>query len=186
MSPRALLLAALAVAATPVALAFRDGPPARVTGGFGEDSCVDCHEGAPVNAPPGALTVEGFPDRYEPGQRYEVLVVLARPQLAAAGFQLAIRTAEGTQAGRLELPAGSEGRLALAEDRGVTFAQHATPEVEHPDSGEALWPLVWIAPEAPVGEVKLTAAAVAADGDESQLGDHVFTFEGDAHFESSD
>ena len=55
-----------------LALHFRDGPPARVTGGFGEDSCLACHSGKALNEAGGRLTLSGFPEMYVPGARYEL------------------------------------------------------------------------------------------------------------------
>jgi hypothetical protein len=168
---RLLALAALLPAPTLLALHFRDGPPARVTGGFGEDSCVACHAGNAVNAPPGTLAIEGFPAAYEPGVRYALELVLARPSARAAGFQLAVRyAASGKQAGSLE---AAEPGVAMLDERGIRFAHHRA-ELEPGADGSARWKLTWTAP--PGGETLiLHASAVAGDGDESQAGDTVYT-----------
>jgi hypothetical protein len=42
-------------------------------------------------------------------------------------------------------------------------------------SGEARWRLSWTAPTPDAGRVVLDVAANAADGDESQMGDRVYT-----------
>jgi hypothetical protein len=183
----ALWLAAaapLVPASTVLALHFRDGPPARVTGGFDEDSCVACHADQPVNDAEGRLTLSGFPKRYAPGRTYEIELALSRPQLKAAGFELAVRDARArTQAGKLEIPAGSGERIGLSDERGVQFAHHLRPEQPMqqdasaaPEAAAARWALSWTAPDAG-GPVVLHAAAVAGDGDDSELGDFVYTTE---------
>lgn len=173
----AALAAILLPAHALLALHFRDAPPARVTGGFGENSCAACHFGNALNDGAGALTLAGFPERFEPGEAYALELVLDRPGLKAAGFQLAIRAADdATQAGRIELPAAEVATIAILEERGVQFAHQKAASA--PIAGETAvrWPVTWIAPETPA-TVTLHASAVAGDGDESQAGDFVYTLE---------
>ena len=189
MRPSARALAALAIAlfAAPALLAlhFRDGPPARVTGGFGEDSCAACHFGNALNEGAGKLTLAGFPEHFEPGQTYALELTLERPGMKAAGFQLAIRQADGkTQAGRIEVAQWDEASIALLEERGVQFAHQRTPAAPSAGENAVRWRLSWIAPPGG-GPVTLHAAAVAADGDESQAGDFIYTLERVADFVAS-
>ena len=171
-------LAVLLPAPSLLALHFRDGPPARVTGGFGEDSCLACHSGKALNEAGGRLTLSGFPEMYVPGATYELELEMSRPpKLASAGFQLAIRFAEDrAQAGTIRLSAGDEPRIGLLDERGIQFAHHRLAEVTPPGADSARWKLTWNAPER-AGQVALHAAAVAGDGDDSQLGDTVYTLE---------
>lgn len=169
----ALLLATPAL----LALHFRDGPPARVTGGFGEDSCLACHFGNEPNESRGQLMLGGLPGIYEPGATYELELALVRPGMAVAGFQLAIRSdPESTQAGALRVPATDESHMGLLSERGIRFAQHRIARAAPGEGGIVRWKLSWTAPEAG-GRVALHAAAVAGDGDESQAGDYVYTLE---------
>ncbi len=171
-------LAAFLPAPAQLALHFRDGPPARVTGGFGEDSCFACHSGNALNEVGGRLTLSGFPERYDPGATYELELMLSRPsKLAVAGFQLAIRhAANKMQAGTIRPPAEDEERIGLLDERGTQFAHHRLAEVTPPVGTSVRWKLAWIAPEN-AGQVVAHAAAVAGDGDDSQLGDYVYTLE---------
>lgn len=175
---RAAALAALLLAAPALlALHFRDGPPARVTGGFGEDSCVACHFGNELNESRGQLMLGGFPGIYEPGASYELELALARPGMAVAGFQLAIRGDPGrTQAGTVAVPATEQSHTGLLAERGVQFVQHRLGRPAPGTDGLVRWKLSWTAPEGG-GRVVLHAAAVAGDGDESQAGDYVYTLE---------
>ena len=75
-------------------VSFRDGPPAAVTGGFGEDSCLACHFENALNEPGGSLVLSGLPDSYEPGNEYALSLTLERPALRVAGFQLSARMAD--------------------------------------------------------------------------------------------
>jgi hypothetical protein len=161
---------------------FRDGPPAQVSGGFGEDTCSACHFGtAEDNDPSGSLEIGGIPAGYTPGESYLLTVSLKRHGLAAGGFQLTARFQDdGTQAGSLAAGSDAEAlRLGILTDREVQYAHHLLPGIEPAGTGANSWTLRWTAPEA--GRVVVFhAAAVAADGDESQFGDYVFTTSGEA------
>ncbi len=155
--------------------AYPYGAPPGTTGGFGEPNCQLCHFGGELNEPAGSLTIEGLPERYTPGQAYRLIVRLRRPQMAAAGFQLSIRTAAGAQAGTLA-PADS-GRAKVEAARGIQYAGHTEPGSRVSTPGAAEWPLLWTAPATQAGLLTLSAAANAADGDHSPLGDYVYAVE---------
>lgn len=176
-APAAALAAALLPAPALLALHFRDGPPAQVTGGFGGDSCIACHSGNALNDDVGRLTLEGFPDRYTAGTTYDLELTLSRtPEIPVAGFQLAVRLADSTQAGKIQVPAEDQTRIVVLDERGVQYAHHRLVDPAPPASETVRWKLSWTAPEA-IGQLFVHAAAVAGDGDESQTGDHVYTLE---------
>jgi hypothetical protein len=178
--PAAVLVATLLSAPALLALHFRDGPPAQVTGGFGGDSCIACHSGNALNDDVGRLMLEGFPERYTPGTTYDLELTLSRtPAIAAAGFQLAVRLADSRQAGTIRVPANDQARVALLDERGVQYAHHKLVEPAPPAAETVRWKLSWTAPEA-IGEIFVHAASVAGDGDESQTGDYVYTLEATA------
>ena len=166
---------ALSGAAFPRA-AFPDGPPAAVTGGFGEDSCLSCHLGSALNEPGGTIEVLGLPDQYEPGRSYTLRLTLTRGGMAVGGFQLATRHADGSQAGSLE-PAAEEGqRMAVQKHRDVQYLQHLLDGITPSAPDTIAWSAIWTAPTEG-GAVSFHAAAVAGDKDESQMGDYVYTLE---------
>jgi hypothetical protein len=170
------VLGATAVLGSPLP-AFKDGPPARVTGGFGEDSCYACHFDGEPNPEPGRLSIEGVPGRFEPGVAYTLRVTLSHPGMAVGGFQLAARYVEsGEQAGTVEAGEDEEGRVGVLSDRGIDYIHHLLGGTEPTAPDTAHWSVVWRAP-ASGGEVVFHAAGLAGDGDESQIGDHVFTTE---------
>jgi len=172
----ALLAGASAAAAVPLGL-FRDGPPAAVTGGFGEDSCHACHWGDDVNDPGGALRLLGVPKRFEAGEAYSIEVVLARPDMKVGGFQLAVRFSDdGNQAGTVKPGPEEEERVAVLEQGGVQYVQHRLEGITLPAPGTARWMVVWTAPEEG-NPVSFHVSAVAGDDDESQIGDFVYTEE---------
>jgi hypothetical protein len=182
----AALLASIALTTTGGAagrIAYPAYPPPAHTGGFGEPTCHACHFEAEPNTPGGSLSLAGIPDSYLPGESYRLTVVLVRPGMLNAGFQLAARYATGpragAQAGELR-PLDERSVLTTAGEPGVQYLHHTETgtEVEGPDT--ARWHFEWIAPvegshPAGNGAVVFHLAANAADGDTSPFGDLVYT-----------
>jgi hypothetical protein len=179
-----LALAAVAGAAAVTLLpaarearAFPDHPPVAHTGGFGEPTCALCHTGAALNAAGGSLDFPGAPDVYRPGERYRVRLVLARGGMAAGGFQLAARCGDGSQAGHLAAPDAARTAVTTDANSGVGYAHQTADGTAPAAPGRIEWEVEWTAPAPGCGEVRFHAAANAANGDDSSLGDHVYARE---------
>lgn len=160
------------------ALTFPDGPPPAHTGGFGEPTCRHCHnDGAPLGAPDGSAEIAGLPAAFEPGRTYDITIVVRKPQLARAGFELAVRYAAGeNEAGQAGVLAPADPvRVALDRDttRGVTYARHTRAGNRAFSPGELRWVVRWTAPDAR-HPVVFNAATVAANDDNSNFGDEVY------------
>jgi hypothetical protein len=168
----ALGVAMLGIAA-PVSF-HPDYPPTAHTGGFGEPTCIECHTGGALNTPGGSLRLEGLPSRWRPGASYAIAVIMRRDSLTRAGFELSARFADGRQAGTLA--AVDSVRVTITRDStsGLPYAHH-TRDGTRGWSGEARWPVRWVAPATGHGDVLLHAASVASNDDDSNLGDLVFT-----------
>lgn len=168
--------AALVAAAAPHS-PYRDGPPPGFSGGFGESSCHACHFSAEPNDSAGALRVEGVGEAFVPGRSYPITVALSRPEMAAAGFQLTARFADGgAQAGELSVDSADAGRMTVTTDRAVEYAHQLGPGSTPSGRDSARWVVRWTAP-AGGGAVLFHVAANAADGDGSASGDYVYTAE---------
>jgi hypothetical protein len=127
-----------------------------------------------VGEPPGSLGLV-VPAPYVPGAEHVVEIRLRRPDLARAGFQLAVRHAAGEaaggQAGHLA-PSGPD--TAVSEAGGVLYLGHATAGTRA-EGGVAVWRVRWTAPAGDAaGPVIFHAAANAGNDDESELGDAVY------------
>lgn len=156
-----------------------DGPPVAHTGGFGEPTCRECHAGGELNSPGGILGIVGMPSRYAPGTRYEIGVVLQSEDMTFAGFQGAVRFADGggrgAQAGNIE---SVDARVAVVIDQltSTQYVQHAAAEDRIGPGGVVTWTFIWMAPDAR-DAVMLHVAANSANGDDSPLLDLVYTAE---------
>jgi hypothetical protein len=165
------------LAAAGTGRASRERPPAAHTGGFGEPTCDACHFGDAVNSGPGTLRLGG-PGRWTPGETYIITIDLMHPDLRAAGFQLTARfAANGEQAGRLTPLEPTARRTDITVDARVEYAHHLLAGTEPTAPGSASWRVRWTAPDAapPGTSVLFHAAANAADGDDSPLGDFIYT-----------
>jgi hypothetical protein len=154
--------------------AYRDGPPFGFSGGFGEENCQVCHIGEKLNFTPGNLRIDA-PDEYSPGQTYTVTVTVSRPGMKIGGFQLTARFEDdSTQAGTLALGDGEQGRIKVVVDRDVLYAYHSRKGAELIGTDQNRWTLRWTAP-AGKRLVQFNAAANAANGDETNSGDFIYT-----------
>ncbi len=169
----------LASVGRPAAARHADGPPVAHTGGFGEPTCRECHTGGELNAPGGILGIVGMPSRYAPATRYEIGVVLQSEDMTFAGFQGAVRFADGgargTQAGDIE-PVDARVAVVIDQLTRTQYVQHAAAENRIHPGGVVTWTFIWMAPDAR-DAVMLHVAANSANGDDSPLLDLVYTAE---------
>ena len=170
----ALATGAALSALPPSAIAYRTGPPAAHTGGFGEGTCTACHWSEADERRDGGLTLE-VPAAYEPGKTYTLRVRLEDPALRSAGFQLSARFDDGAgvdtgaQAG--SLAASDSGVVVVTSGKGIQYASHTDVGVAPAEPGRAAWIVRWTAPAG--GPVVFHAAANAADDDASEFGDRI-------------
>lgn len=182
-------LAALAIAMPVLLLAFASGPDAGVSGVPGEESCSGCHNGPPG---PGNVNIT-FPGgaSYTPGVKQHLVVTITDSTQRRWGFQLTARLANSpaTQAGTFT--AGADGYTQLvctqanfhSQAFGNVCATNGMPlqYIEHTQSGTrpgAKSPVTfefdWTPPASNTGNLILYVAANAANGDNSERGDHIY------------
>lgn len=170
----ATLLTGLAATGVAAARSYLDGPPPAHTGGFSEPDCTACHFDNPINDDAGEVRISGFPEKYEPGQKYTITIEIRRPGMARGGFQAAIRHASGENRGR---QAGTvdtlDQRIEIVGADPVRYLQHSIAGTTFVDD-VAHWTFEWTAPVQVDGEVVLNAAANAANGDNSEFGDYIY------------
>lgn len=167
--------------AFPLALtAYKNGPPAASTGGFGERSCHACHQDNPLNDPGGSLRIAGVPDAYTPGHTYRLTVTLAREGMERGGFQISARFAsgenKGKQGGVWNLLDSRARKIASDDDPALEFVQHTAAGTRAPAPGSNSWSVEWKAP-ASAAPVQFHAAGNASNDDDSALGDFIYVTE---------
>ena len=149
-------------------------PPGR-TGAPPGDTCTACHAGT-ANSGSGSIRLE-FPDAaYTPGGTYRIRIRLADGAASRWGFQITARQgSERTQ---------RAGEFAVADSNTTQFSPGSTPGeyVTHTPagtfagtSGSATWEVNWTAPPAGSGPVTFYAAGNAANSNNVNSGDSIYT-----------
>jgi len=157
---------------------YAEGPPPAHTGGFAEATCRECHQSEPLNVPGGALTIDSLPDEgYVPGRVYRLQLILTKPGMGRAGFQLSVRADERTgqnrQAGTLA-PLDERTAFATKTFGPIQYLQHSRKGTALTAPDTARWWLQWRAPNSR-GPVVFHVAGNAANDDNSELGDFIYT-----------
>ncbi len=147
------------------AMAQPGGAPWNNFGGPGGESCTECHFDRAAVEPSTALSLEGLRGSLERGAVYRLTVRLATPDLATAGFLLAVRREDGRPAGRFA--------VNNARTESLQAAVRSTETGTATSGGLAQWSFHWQAPEDGGGTVTFFLAANAANDDASPLGDTI-------------
>ena len=157
---------------------YLDGPPPAHTGGFGEDTCHECHWDHELNNPDGTLTLSGIPNDYLPGQTYQMNIMLNHVAMRRGGFQLTARFLEGSDVGRQAgtlRPLDAHTTTVVGDTSDVEYVQHTTVGSTLPTPGLANWVIEWSSPVTPTSPIIFHVAANAGNDDDSDLGDFVYT-----------
>lgn len=164
---------ALVVAVSLPVFAFPDGPEPEFTGGKGFADCSSCHFAGPPKSDASGIQLHGLAEQMVPGELYRFTVEVNDPEQRVGGFQLAIRDlTTGESVGELKHGDG----LRIFAYKGVDFLSHSEPQNSQQQGQvqRVYWEFEWRAE--PAEELEFSVAAVAADGDDSSLGDNVYTF----------
>ena len=166
----------LAVIAAAPARPNRDGPPLGFSGGFGESDCTSCHFEAEVNSAAGRLVLSGVPVAYEPGETYRVQLRLTHPGVVIGGFEMTARfEGGGAQAGRLSFLPEDRDRIAVGTSYQIQYVHHLRLGTTAVAQDTARWTVLWTAPPEREGAVLMHAVGNAADDDDTQFGDYIYT-----------
>ena len=164
----------------------------RRTGGSfpGESSCAtsDCH-GGPPNIGPGqvSITVNSLPLNqysYTPGETVPVVVTISDPGQRRWGFQLTARTPDGCSQAGTFAASPAESLVLIRQDTSavggcpqatIQFPVHLFPKS---GAGGQSYTVNWTAPASNIGSIVFAAAGNAANGDNMNTGDLIYTTEG--------
>jgi uncharacterized protein (TIGR03437 family) len=180
---RTLLVSMLA--ATPTAVwAFSDGPVPGRTGAAidGGQNCTACHfTNRPANVDPrGSLRIEV--GSYTPGVKQTIRVLLSHPEARRWGFQLTARLAsdEAKPAGKFSYTSALKITCGGGAPDGncgsnVEYVEHTRATTYAGQAEGAVWTIEWTPPAADAGEVVFYAAGNAANNNNLNTGDFIYT-----------
>ena len=158
-------------------LVFLDGPPPGFTGGFGEPNCQQCHFGNALNHSSGRLELVGTENGFSAGDTLALSVRLSSQNLNVGGFQLSARSLSGESIGTW---LSDDIRSSqIVDTTGVRYIEHTkygtTPKSSSAQSIE--WNVALKLPDSIPDSLVFNVAANAANGDNSALGDYIYTAE---------
>ena len=141
-------------------------PPAEMTGAPGDSNCTSCHSGS-LNSGGGSVTLLNPPANYVPGTTYTMQIQVNEAGRTRFGFQVVALDGRNLQAGTFTLsnPANTSSQVS----RSKTYVSHRNA------SGNNTWTFTWKAPANNVGPVTFYFSGNAANGNNSDSGDNVYT-----------
>ena len=177
------------ISAFPLLLsAYSSGADPRLTGAPGDTqaACTACHNGTALNGGGGSVKII-LPGgaSYTPGTTQRIKVQVSDSAQRRWGFELTARPVSNLsdgQAGDLASTDSntrvmcSNGRSKPCTDSNlVQFITHTQQGTQLGTTGSGTFEFDWTAPATDVGNVTLYAAGNAANGNNADTGDHIYT-----------
>jgi hypothetical protein len=176
----------ISAVSVPAVLALPEGAPSGFDGSpaSGFTSCSLCHTG-PVGS--GSVQILGAPDRYIPGNIYDLTVRVFDPAQFGAGFELSVETPSGLHVGNLSLNDPTNTQYASADPNYVTHTMtgHESSEANWAANGnKADFVMRWLAPAVTAGSIDFYVAGNATNSNFSASGDTVYLLSVPSQFNS--
>ena len=173
-----ILYCAIALA-SPI-LADVGGANPRLTGAPGDSTCISCHGGGtPVNGGPGSVSI-ATTSTYAPGVKQRITVIVADSAQRRFGFELTARLSSNLINGQAGTLAAVDNATQIICENGrrspctsASVVQFAT----HTQTGTIgnTFNIDWTPPATNAGNIVLYAAGNAANGNNSESGDRIYT-----------
>jgi hypothetical protein len=158
--------------------AFAEGPPAGVTGAPGEQTCVECHTGSPLNSGEGEIKISG-PSSYQPGQAYTITIqdTSSDPSRRRWGFEATVLKTKNQPVGTLGVINSSLTQMVTNSGPFPSrqYIEHTEEGTFAGQTGGATWTFNWVAPSTDEGSVKFYVASNFANDDGNDTGDQIHT-----------
>lgn len=146
------------------------------TGAPGEGTCVQCHQGTPLNAGGGYVFIESSNmifGQHALGQTYDMTVTVGKTGFGLFGFSVVALDANGNSVG--SFTAGSDNHT-----ESFTIQGNPRQYVTHNLNGgasleEHTFNFQWTAPSEDFGTITFYATGLAANGNGMNAGDEVYS-----------
>lgn len=164
-----LLLAPAAIAVFFAGTLFGGGSPGGKTGSPGDNgtTCTQCHTG--TASPVADWISTDIPELgYVVGETYTLTATAEQDGISKFGFELTAEDANGSKVGSLNIV---DANTQLANSgNSVTHNFNGTA-----GNNSKTWTVEWTAPSTDIGEVTFYAAFNAANGNNANSGDNIYT-----------
>ena len=174
----------LALFAATALFADVNGADPRLTGAPGDQNCTRCHSGTAVNSANGSIKI-ATNLTYTPGVKQRLTITVADSGQRRWGFSLTARLNSNLSAGQAGTLTAVDsnarvicenGRLAPCTAATVLqYATHTQAGTRAGTTGGVDFLVDWTPPATDVGKVTLYAAGNAANGNNSDSGDRIYT-----------
>lgn len=163
-----------------------NGADPGLTGAPGDGTCLSCHTGTALNAGGGSVKIV-LPGAatYTPGVKQHITVQVADSAQKRWGFELSARLSSDLTNGQAGSLASTDtytqvkcanGRSApCATTSTLQYVTHTTAGTRNGTTGGVSFEFDWTPPAADSGKVVLYAAGNAANGNNQNSGDHIYT-----------
>jgi uncharacterized protein (TIGR03437 family) len=184
-----LIISLCVVSALPVfLLADVTGADPRLTGAPGDNqsACTSCHTGTALNAGGGSVKIV-LPGgtTYTPGTTQHIKVQVSDSAQRRWGFELTARLASNPTSGQAGDLTATDANTRVICDNGrqkpcstaspVQFITHTLAGTQLGTTGSGSFEFDWTPPGTDVGNITLYAAGNAANGNNQNSGDHIYT-----------
>lgn len=158
-----------------IAQAFSTGPPDARTGAPGDSNCtVGCHSSFSLNSGNGNLSLT-VPPTYLGGDTLDITVNLNDPGQMRWGFELTVLDGSNNPVGNIVIVDASRTQKSTAVNE-RQYIKHTSVGTNNGTSDTAPgWDLRWAAPATAVGTVTFYVAGNAANGNNFNTGDYIYT-----------
>jgi hypothetical protein len=125
--------------------------------------CLSCHFDSPDPSGSESLTIEGLPQRPEPGRSYSLTLGLRDATLKNAGFMLSVTAGDE--------PAGALHAVDSSTETAGAKARQTRAGTAPAEPGRSVWHLTWTAPARIDVPIRFDLWGNAGNDDQSPLGD---------------
>jgi hypothetical protein len=149
---------------------YSSGAPARRTGAPGDAGTCNssgCHNSFALNTGTGSVTIAGS-SQYAPGETLEFTIRVAEENAMEFGSEVTALDVTGANVGTWDV---SDSSIQFA-DGNPDYVTHLPSQLA---AQEYTWTVLWTAPLAATGEIRIYAAGNAANSNNNAMGDWIYT-----------
>lgn len=162
-----------------------NGADPRLTGAPGDSNCTECHAGTLNSSAGGVQIILPGPNTYTPGVKQHIVVQVSDPAQRRWGFEFSARLASNLSNGQAGSLASTDSFTQVKCDNGrrapcssatvVQFITHTLSGTRAGTTGSVNFEFDWTPPDTDMGNIRFYAAGNAANGNNQNSGDHIYT-----------